>query len=282
MSNRFLPFGINSSALSVIIFYLWNELMRRSHPTQKKKTGMSPRYLNLASALIDEIEQGTYPVGGKFPSELELSVLYSVSRFTTRGALDSLQKKGYITRRPKIGTIVVSTSPKSKYSISVKGTSDLLRFSRELDYQILGIEEITADLLLARDLECLLGAKWIWVSGCRVDPKTKQIVSLADYFIRPEHGDIVNKMTKKKAALTPIYDRIEAAAMDPVIEIRQEITAHVMSSAQAKLLGTQQDTPLLRVIHRMLGSQAMRPLYVIVSTYPAERFSFTQTLKLED
>jgi len=239
-----------------------------------------PLYADLASRLIREIEQGTYPVGSQFPTEHELGAIYGMSRFTVRAALESLRKKGYVTRRPKVGTVVIADTPQTRYVISVTGSSDMLRFSRELKYQVLGTAEVTADLALARELDCSLGESWLRVIGCRVTPRTNLAVCLVDYYVRPEHRSAVANMSERSGA-TPIYTRIEREAGEPVLELRQEITAHTIQGNQSQLLQVEEGNPAVRMVHKLMGRDATRPLYAIVSIYPAERFSFTQTLKLD-
>jgi len=240
-----------------------------------------PRYQDLAAELIASIESGAYPVGSQFPSEPQLCERFGVSRFTVRAALDSLQRKGYVSRRPKIGTVVIADRPLARYSISVTGTADLLRFSREMKYRVLQSQDVTADVTLARDLECAVGETWLRVAGCRVTPQTELVVSLADYFVRPEHRRVLAGIEAAGARGAPIYARIEQAAGEPVLEIRQEINACSMAREQAQLLGIAEGSAAFRMVHKMFGAEGSRPLYAIVSTFPAERFSFTQTLRLE-
>ncbi|MCC6853560.1 MAG: GntR family transcriptional regulator [Comamonadaceae bacterium] len=241
-----------------------------------------PRYQDLAAELIAAIESGTYPVGSQFPSEPQLCERFGVSRFTVRAALDSLQRKGYVSRRPKIGTLVIADRPLARYSIAVTGTADLLRFSREMKYRVLQSQDVTADVTLARDLECAVGETWLRIAGCRVTPQAGLAVSLADYFVRPEHRRVLAGIEAAGAGATPIYARIEQAAGEPVLEIRQEINACAMAREQAQRLGIAEGSAAFRMVHKMFGAEASRPLYAIVSTFPAERFSFTQTLRLEE
>ncbi|MEE0771896.1 MAG: GntR family transcriptional regulator [Anaerovoracaceae bacterium] len=54
------------------------------------------------------IETGTYPEGGRLPSERKLSELYGVQRGTVRSALKRLLEKGLITCREKSGYYTAS------------------------------------------------------------------------------------------------------------------------------------------------------------------------------
>ena len=64
-------------------------------------------YENLRSG----IREGRYAVGERLPSEAELTELFRVSTITLKRALDILRDEGYIVRRPRLGTFVVSDVP---------------------------------------------------------------------------------------------------------------------------------------------------------------------------
>ena len=66
----------------------------------------------LYQKIFDEIEQriitGVYELQTKLPSEAQLAQEYGVSSITIKRALQELSKLGYISRKPKQGTIVVA------------------------------------------------------------------------------------------------------------------------------------------------------------------------------
>ena len=64
-----------------------------------------PRYKELADELREEVLRGQYQ-GENFPTESDLCKRYSVSRFTVREALRSLQTEGLISRRRGSGTSI--------------------------------------------------------------------------------------------------------------------------------------------------------------------------------
>ncbi len=66
----------------------------------------TPLYLQVQDALLDEIMQGVYKPGERFPTETELMKKYSVSRITVRNALEELEKKNYIARFRGRGSFV--------------------------------------------------------------------------------------------------------------------------------------------------------------------------------
>ncbi|GAB2482907.1 GntR family transcriptional regulator [Promicromonospora xylanilytica] len=67
-----------------------------------------PLYLEVYEKLRDAIHAGTYRVGDRMPAENELTKQLGVSAITLKRAMDLLRADGYITRRPRLGTVVVS------------------------------------------------------------------------------------------------------------------------------------------------------------------------------
>lgn len=72
---------------------------------------MAILYKRVYEELRNAIRAGEYPVDTRLPSESELTEKFSVSPITLKRALDLLRIDGYIVRRPRIGTVVVSTNP---------------------------------------------------------------------------------------------------------------------------------------------------------------------------
>jgi DNA-binding LacI/PurR family transcriptional regulator len=68
-------------------------------------------YKQVHETLRDEIRAGEHPVGERLPGEAELIERFAVSSITLRRALDLLKTEGYVTRRPRVGTTVVSADP---------------------------------------------------------------------------------------------------------------------------------------------------------------------------
>ncbi len=58
-----------------------------------------PKYVHLKNYLKELIQQGNFKVGDLLPSENELCSRFSVTRTTSRKALDELMKEGYIEKQ---------------------------------------------------------------------------------------------------------------------------------------------------------------------------------------
>lgn len=68
-------------------------------------------YRQVYQALAEKIQAGTWAVGERLPSQDQLTAEFSVSAITVTRALDMLREDGYVSRRPRIGTVVVAQHP---------------------------------------------------------------------------------------------------------------------------------------------------------------------------
>lgn len=68
-------------------------------------------YQKIYDDLEEKIQTGVYPLKSQLPPEQELIDTYQVSAITIKRALTELKNSGYISRKPKEGTIVLSEVP---------------------------------------------------------------------------------------------------------------------------------------------------------------------------
>ena len=103
-----------------------------------------PKYLLAYRVLQDRLKSGQYPVGGRIPTESELSSFFNVSRLTVRRALDLLVQDGYIESRQGSGYRVVTLSPASDTCLT-SFTDAMLRAGREPRSEFLSIDDEPAN-----------------------------------------------------------------------------------------------------------------------------------------
>jgi GntR family transcriptional regulator len=238
----------------------------------------TPRYQEIAEELTRAIADGTYPVGSTLPSEMELCSRFSVSRFTARAALGALQRQGYLSRRPRIGSVVVARDPQPKYSVLVHSTGDLLRFSGSTDVHPVKVEDVKADAALAAELSCEVGEPWIKVSTYRTTPESGRASSWTEFYLRPEHRAIVPKIGEKRR---PVYALIEELEGGPIVRVEQRIEACLLPREVARVLGVGPRSPALRAVYRLHTAPHKGRYYAAISLYPAGRYHLAQTLTRE-
>lgn len=234
-----------------------------------------PRYRQIAHELVREIESGTYPVGASLPTEEALSARFEVSRFTARSALESLRQAGLVARKTRTGTVVVSTRPVGRFSVSFGGLRELLPFLESTRLTKVAVTDVVADRALAAELACRVGERWVRVSTTRTMAGAKAPVSWTEYFLRPAHRDIAARIGRRVGPVYPILEAEHGVVIDAV---QQDLGACAMPADVAGRLGVKAGSPALRVIHRFCDP-AGAPHYCTISVYPADRFRYTQTVK---
>jgi DNA-binding GntR family transcriptional regulator len=98
-----------------------------------------PKYEQTYRAILDRLKSGRYPVGGRMPTEGELSDQFGVSRVTIRRALVMLVQDGYVESRQGSGYRVITLSPASDTCLT-SFTDAMLRAGRDPTTQLISIE----------------------------------------------------------------------------------------------------------------------------------------------
>jgi GntR family transcriptional regulator, arabinose operon transcriptional repressor len=75
-----------------------------------KALSSAPKYRKICEDLLSAIRSGAFQPGERLPSEAELGKQYSTSRITVAKAVNELQQKGLVSRRPGSGTHVLGSA----------------------------------------------------------------------------------------------------------------------------------------------------------------------------
>ncbi|WP_025782811.1 GntR family transcriptional regulator [Sporosarcina sp. D27] len=103
--------------------------------------------------LLNRIKSGTYQVGDRIPTELELCKDFDVSRTTVRTALKQLTIEGYLVRKQGNGTFVAEHKVKQTLSHTVKRYSDQIAIQgKKAEISVVSIQVIPATELLTKVL----------------------------------------------------------------------------------------------------------------------------------
>ena len=77
---------------------------------------MIPKYIMLKEKITEDIIKNKYPIGSKLPTEMELSMMYHVSRSTVRQALALLAEQEIIKKHWGSGNMIASKPDNNKTS----------------------------------------------------------------------------------------------------------------------------------------------------------------------
>lgn len=100
------------------------------------------KWEQLLEHLCAQIRSGQLPVGQKISTEEELATQFNVSRPTAGRALNELSKLGYVTRKPRVGTVVAEISPAVRHSIALIADRVAMNFDFPQADFIRGIQDV--------------------------------------------------------------------------------------------------------------------------------------------
>lgn len=236
-----------------------------------------PQYVLVAQALMEDINRGRYPVGSMLPAEFDLCTQFGVSRHTVREAIRRLQERGLVTRQRGVGTSVKASRAESRYVQSMAEIADLPRYVEDTRLVIKESKDVIADATLAEILKCPVGQRWVWVAGFRYARKEKLPMAMTHIYINAAYGGIQKLIGM---ANVPVYRLIEQEYGVVIAEVKQEIRATIIGAADAKRLKVKPASAGLVVTRQYLGSDD-RVLEVAVNLHPADRFSYSMSLRFQ-
>lgn len=230
-------------------------------------TARPKRYELLATALIEAIASGEYPVGGKLPTETELCEIHGLSRGTVRQALLHLENLGLIARRSRAGTTVLAREPETKYVQFISSKDEIVTLVKQTKIHQPSTSEIVADFDLAEKLGAEPGSRWFLVAGVRqLRTGSAKPLCWSDQYLSSE---------------APGRDRLVRGDFDRESlhgqTIEQEVRATLLTNEVAAALDAESGSAAL-VITRRHYTQDGTLLSVSFHIHPADRYSIKTEL----
>ncbi|QIE28211.1 HTH-type transcriptional repressor NagR (plasmid) [Caballeronia sp. SBC1] len=238
--------------------------------------GQQPRYMQLAQTLINEIQNGRFPVGSTIPTEFELCEQFGASRSTVREAVKQLVQLGMVVRQAGVGTTVKAVRSEGGYRQVMQQLSDLHRYTADTVLQILSKETSEVrDPAICDMLKARPGETWLRIAGLRRSGDSPDPICHTEVFIQPAFRSLV---VHESESHVPIYTLIEKQFGERITEVQQEIRAIAMPSAIAALVNTKPRTPALWLCRRYLNQRG-EVVEAAISIHPADRFSYSETFQ---
>lgn len=206
------------------------------------KNSSVPLYLQIQNQIADQIRQGGYLPGAQVPSELEISSQMNVSRMTARKALDALVSKGILYRRKGKGTYV--TEGMVSYGLTTMNSfSQTLRArGYHVDTKVLLVDTISGPPDILKGLNLNPGSKLLVVRRLRlVEGKPAAIhIAYLDY-------QVYALLSRVDLSTRSLLDAMHELSGVPMAYTMDSVQADLASAEEARLLGIEKDSPVLRV-----------------------------------
>lgn len=235
-----------------------------------------PLHAWVARTLRERIVDGTYAVGAQIPAEDRLGEEFAVSRSTIRQALRQLQLDRLIESRKGSGTIVLSAAASNAEYLHATSIDDLLAYSRgrQFHFQSIGVEPIDFDL--AASIGVPQAGDWLTLRGYGETDGYAQPDCWAEYHVHKDFAAIGRLLTNPVVA--PIFPLIETRFGVRVAEVDQEMTAAVITPAQAQVLDVDPGTAAI-TLRRVYTTSHGQVALITIATYPAQRFKHSIKLR---
>jgi GntR family transcriptional regulator len=231
---------------------------------------------DLSRELAQGIASGRFAVGSLLPTEFELCERYGLSRYAVRKALDELQELGLISRRKNVGTRVEATRPKPGFTQSIASVDELAQFGAKHVRVVREVQEVVADLALARELSCEGGTRWLRISSLRMEPGRKaRPTCWTDVYLDAAYAEMGALVRESPDTL--ISSLVEARYGRAISVIQQEIHGMCLPKGLAGELQAAPGTAALKIVRRYLDS-SNQVFEISVSVHPADRFSFSMEM----
>ena len=248
----------------------------RSGTSMVTVLGQQPRYMQLAQTLVNEIQNGRYPVGSTIPTEFELCEQFGASRSTVREAVKQLVQLGMVVRQPGVGTTVKALKSEGAYTQVMQQLSDLQRYTADTVLEILSKEtEPLVDDAVCELLRANPGETWLHVRSLRRSPDSVDPICHTDAYIHPAFRSLKVDMDELH---TPLFTMIERQFGEQIAQVQQEIRAIAMPTAVARLLNAKARSPALWVCRRYLNRRGDM-VEGSINIHPADRYTYSETFQ---
>jgi GntR family transcriptional regulator len=226
----------------------------------------SPRYAQVYSALREWIYNGTYRPSAQLPTENEICKMFSVSRITTRKALDILVDEGLVVRQPGRGTFVVDDLADAP----VLGDMEQLlrkvaRLGKNTSVAGAEVSEVDADAETRKDLALDQGAKVQRASHVRL-LNGKPI----GFVVTSVPAELDVRFDLNELNESPMLNLLERKGVD-IASADQIVSATLADARLAGLLDTTVGAPLLQV-RLVVFDTERQPVERLVAWYLAEQY----------
>jgi GntR family transcriptional regulator len=250
-------------------------------------------YRELASALRDAIQAGTYPAGTTLPKQDEIAEEYGVNVNTVRKAVSVLEAEGLVTPVRRKGTVVRTRPPMKRLGIERYAKSKwkfgLVPFAADREAsgrawkredQTNKVERIEADGDVAEALRIEPGSP-VYQRARMIKDAGTPTHTLTSYY-RPEHVEGTPIVDPKPGTATPGggFAVLTMQGLEPD-HMTETFQARMPTPEELEELELPAGEPVV-VLHRTTFTVNDVPVEFARGVHAASRFSWSYSFKLPD
>ena len=193
----------------------------------------------IASRLQQDIGAGTYPPGGRLPTEADLSQHFRVNRHTVRRALEELSRGGLVRVEQGRGSFVAedvldyAVEPRTRFAEWIR------RHNKEPSGQVLQLKETAADAHIAAGLGIRPSNRVVLLR--RLGFADNRPVSLSDHYFPARFRGLLEALRGSPS----ITEALKSVGVSDYLRQVTRVTARLPGAEEAELLRMPRSRPLL-------------------------------------
>ncbi|MBL8382543.1 MAG: GntR family transcriptional regulator [Burkholderiales bacterium] len=233
-----------------------------------------PRYRRVADTLIEGILSGRYPVGTVLPGETEVAAQFAISRHTARDAMRLIEQAGMITRRRRVGSMVVSNELPMRYNQRIESLNDLLQYSNASRLTVLAATEVALDAASAELLRAKPGGPCMFLTGIRHQRHDNRPFAYSEIFFPVERRAVRERMRDPQTAARELTRKVDTPHLSA---IEQTLVAEAATRRIAAILKLRPGAALLKSMRVYIGA-AGKVVATSTTWHAGDLFSYSTTL----
>jgi GntR family transcriptional regulator, phosphonate transport system regulatory protein len=219
----------------------------------------------IATRLQHEIGAGTYPPGGRLPTEAELSARFRVNRHTVRRALEELSRGGLVRVEQGRGSFVAEDVLEYAVEARTRFSEWIRRHNMEPSGRLLQLKETAANSHIATGLGIRSGSRVVLLE--RLGFADDRPVSLSQhYFPTARLRGILDALRTSPT----ITEALKSVGVTDYLRQVTRVTARLPNAEEAELLRMPRNRPLL-VTENVNVDRAGTVVEFGLSRYPTPR-----------
>lgn len=233
---------------------------------------MATLYSKIEQYIREGINSGRWRAGDVLPKEIELCEMFGVSRPTVRTALSNLVQEGLITRTKRKGTVVKEWRTLESSTVFIESfQQEMASKGINVATEVLEFRLIDAPDLVCEKLELPVNAMVVKLTRLRYakDSFENGPIVLTNSYLR---GDLWERIQSSDMERIALRETLRNHGWERTV-MEKEITIHNLSEREARLLGEQSDTAVIK-INTISWDQNGKKIEFCESIYPASRNRF--------
>ncbi|CAM2778166.1 GntR family transcriptional regulator [Fructilactobacillus fructivorans] len=226
-----------------------------------------PVYIKIHDDIKNKIENGSWKVGTRIPSERKLSEQYGVSRMTFRQAVQALVEDGILKRVAGSGTYVTNQKVQEKMSGVTSFTNIMLAQGKQPSTKTLSYKIVEPTFKEASVLGLSQDDRVLRMNRIRYGDEVPIC-----YEVAAVNASMVEGLSEEDVS-SSLYRSLEDKKGLRPRSAKQFISAILATDRIAELLDIDAKAPILK-LKQISYLQNQQPFEFVQTQYAAERFEF--------